>query len=238
MNLSGVELTGVWKSKEDGRVTVTFEFPKEQSDELNKHIPLEKYNENITGGLFYISFKEPVCYNNSFGYKFSPKLSDGTIEEPQIFSMNETDKQKDLILRLITLAEKEVKSHIYGFLLSVKEGKDLAGLCGYGLNKECMSELALRHRDCNNDEMKEKIEDLLTSCHRYEERKDFIDGRYNEYLTDAQKAPLDYKAMTERAISFLQEKGYGNKEIAENILNVSLCDIQDLIQENEREYDD
>ena len=86
--------------------------------------------------------------------------------------------------------------------------------------------------------MKEKIEDLLTSCHRYEEKTDFINGRYNEYLTDAQKAPLDYKAMVENAISFLQEKGYGNKEIAENILNVSLCDIQDLIQENEREYDD
>ena len=146
MNLSGVELTGVWKSKEDGRITVTFEFPKEQSEELNKHTPLKEYDKDITCGLFYVSFKELVCFNNSFGYKFSPKFSDGTIGEPQIFNMEKADEQRDLMLRLITLAEKEIKADINGFLLCVKEGKDLAGLCGYGLNKECVGELVITMR--------------------------------------------------------------------------------------------
>ena len=92
------------------------------------------------------------------------------------------------ILRLISMDEilecVKIRRDWPSALRSVRKGRDLSHLIGYGFRDEDIKELARLHKA---KKFRKKIESLLEDCNFHKECGDFSEGNYDEYLreTDA-----------------------------------------------------
>lgn len=65
--------------------------------------------------------------------------------------------------------------------------ESLANEIGYGFTKSDIAELAILHRD-SEQETQDKIEALLTACNFHTEANDFFEGKYDAYIPKEQAA--------------------------------------------------
>ena len=80
------------------------------------------------------------------------------------------------------LDEESIRNDFKTALEEVEEGTELSGILGYGFSDEDIQNLAIVHRD--NEELREKIEDLLTDCNFHSECGLLSEGKYDELIKE------------------------------------------------------
>ena len=144
--------------------------------------------DSINGCKLAIAFDGgAIIPSHSYGYRFSPTFVDGKYENHwEYLNFKNTEDMEKLCKEAIKVAEEAVRSDFKKYLTEEKEGNYLSSIIGYGFYKDDIKNLAIIHRD-GDDELKAKVEDLLESCNFHTEYTDFQNGNYNDYIEEQEE---------------------------------------------------